>query len=300
MDAFTLPSFAKINLFLEILGRRPDGFHELRTLFQTVSLHDDLRFEAGKSGIRLEVEGADLGPPDQNLVYRAACLFAEKYSPPTGVSLRLIKRIPAGSGLGGGSSNAAVTLIGLCRLWRRPTKLDELMSLAAKLGADVPFFLVGGSALGLGRGDLIYPASPPEVRWMIIVCPGFPIATREAYSLVSSRLTTAENCPKITSLCLLLPMRHGGSRHFFNAFEEVISGKYPEIGSIREGLLKSGALAAHLSGSGSAVVGIFPSRAKAEWALSRIESDSWKAYLVERVDRTMYRRIFFNRKSCPS
>jgi len=296
MDALTLPSFAKVNLFLEILGLRTDGYHELRTLFQTVSLHDELHFTKTTRGIELQVEGMDLGPPENNLVYRAASLLAKRFLPGAGAGIRLTKRIPGGAGLGGGSSNAAVTLVGLSRLWGLPLGNRQLLPLAAELGADVPFFLVGGSALGLGRGDLIYPTTGPNVRWMIILYPGFTVSTAEAYSLLSSQLTLAEKCHKITSLCLLLPVRQGGALHFFNAFEETISGKHPEIREVRECLLKSGALAAQLSGSGSAVVGIYSSRAKAEWALSRIEQHSWKAYLVERVDRAKYQRILFSKK----
>ncbi len=297
MESLTLPSYAKVNLFLEILGRRTDGYHELRTLFQTVSLHDELHFQKTSRGIELQVEGMDLGNPEHNLVYRAAALLARRFLPGAGAFIRLNKRIPAGAGLGGGSSNAAVTLAGLCQLWDLPLRTQQLLPLAAELGSDVPFFLVGGTALGLGRGDLIYPTIGPDTRWMIILYPGFTVSTAEAYSLLSSQLTSAEKCHKITSLCLLLPFRQGGAQHFFNAFEETISGRHPEIRELRECLLKSGALAAQLSGSGSAVVGIYPSRAKAEWALSRIERHAWKAYLVERVDRATYQRVLYRQKN---
>ena len=150
-------SYAKINLHLQVVGRRADGYHELRTLFQTIDLHDTVGVELGGEGVRLEVRRGDVPSDEGNLAVRAALAYVQRWAPHQGVRLWLDKRIPVGGGLGGGSSNAATVLLALQDLLGDPAPVGELWSLARELGADVPYFLLGGTALGVGRGDEVFP-----------------------------------------------------------------------------------------------------------------------------------------------
>ena len=153
----TLPSFAKVNLCLEILGRREDGYHEVRTLLQTIDLRDELTFKPTAEGVKLRVSGRAVSSGDENTVLRAVDLFSRRYGLAVGLEISLFKRIPIGAGLGGGSSNAAITLMALGKLTGRCLTLAELSEMAAELGSDVPFFLSGGLAFGWGRGERTEP-----------------------------------------------------------------------------------------------------------------------------------------------
>ncbi len=180
----TFRSFAKVNLHLEVVGRREDGYHELRTLFQTIDLADELEVERGGRGVALEVVGAELPAGPGNLAWRAAAAFLARWAEAgEGVRLRLTKRIPAGGGLGGGSANAATVLLALCAVWNLRPAYAELWREARELGADVPFFLVGGTALGFGRGDEIVPlpdpAGPALELWLAM--PPFAVPTRAVF-----------------------------------------------------------------------------------------------------------------------
>jgi 4-diphosphocytidyl-2-C-methyl-D-erythritol kinase len=292
-DELALPSFAKINLALEVLHRREDGFHELRTLFQSVDLRDELYFSLpcrGNHSVELATEGYEPCPMRENLVYRAAILLRQACGIKRGVYIRLVKHIPCGAGLGGGSSNAAVTLIGLNRMWNIKLNKAQLFSLASQLGSDVPFFLLGGTALGIGRGEQVFPVGPPGFRWAVIIHPQVHLSTADAYARLRRPLTEWSSAAKISRLCLLMSDGVWEADRCFNDFEVDAMKRYPLIRTARQALLEHGALAAQLSGSGSAVFGIFPNRNRAHWALSRIEQHPWKAYLVKTVDRACYRR----------
>src|SRR5512143_2648765 len=177
MKAIRVPAFGKINLGLEVLGSRQDGYHELRTLFQTVSLHDDVTLAPRKEGIVVRC-GHPLVPTDErNLAFRAATDLARFANVAAGVEITLTKRIPVAGGLGGGSSDAAAVLLGLDRVWNLELGSSGLHPLARRIGADVPFFLVGGTALGLGRGDEVYALDRQIAAHVVIVCPGRGIST---------------------------------------------------------------------------------------------------------------------------
>ena len=288
-----LPSFAKINLALEVLHRRKDGFHELRTLYQSIDLQDELHFDLPRHGdcsIKLDTDGDEPCPMRDNLVYRAAVLLRDESGIKRGIRIRLVKRIPCGSGLGGGSSNAAVALIGLNRVWNLRIGASQLLSMAAKLGSDVPFFLVGGTALGIGRGEQVFPVEPPGFCWVVIIHPRVHVSTAEAYARLGRPLTAQASTATISRLSLLMSDGMWEADRCFNDFEADAIKRYPLVRAAREALLEHGALAAQLSGSGSAVFGIFPNRNRAHWALSRIEQHPRKAYLVKTVDRACYRR----------
>jgi 4-diphosphocytidyl-2-C-methyl-D-erythritol kinase len=303
MRAITIPAFAKANLQLHIVGRRPDGYHELRTVFQTISLHDRLTLSVTRGrGIELECSDPGLPTGRGNLVWRALDALRRELKLRSGIHARLDKWIPAGRGLGGGSSDAAAALVGLLRLTGRQLPHDRLLEIAAGLGADVPFFLLGGRALGVGRGDEIYPLADIPAQTVLVVSPaGISVPTKDAYAWVSRRmgkgaassapatkrrLTKRAAAPKLLRFCALCWSSQGGP--LVNDFEPAVFAKHPRLGRIKRDLLRVGATEAALAGSGSAVFGVFPNPAQARRAALLFPND--QVFLAETVSRIRYRK----------
>ena len=283
-----LPAFAKINLCLQVLGRRADDYHELRTIFQTISLHDTLELSLTPApGISLEVSDPALSGGPENLVYRAIEAIGCEIGFRGGVQARLTKRIPVARGLGGGSSDAAAALIGVLRLTKKKLALERLTSIAAGLGADVPFFLFGGRAVAVNRGDEVYPLSDLPKRTILVVSPrNIGVSTKEAYEWVSGELTKRAKPHSIWGFCALCWSRQGAG--ISNDFEAPVFGRHPRLGEIRDGLLKRGAADAALAGSGSAVFGIFRNPAQARRTARAFPEDS--VFVVETLSREKYGR----------
>ncbi len=259
MDELTVPSFAKINLVLRVLGRRPDGYHELETIFQTISLHDTLRFRfrpSGSFGLSLEADSPEVPLDQRNLVYKSCLAFHERFPLRCSIEITLQKRIPVESGLGGGSSNAACTLLALSRYCGEPSDTQALVEIAGRLGADVPFFLHGGTALGTGRGDVVEQLSDTPPLPVLIVRPPVSCSTAEIYRKYDEAglLTAPRNSIKILVRPESLSDLYS---HIENDLEKVVFSLYPEFDSIKKRLLDTGAAAAALSGSGSALFGLF-------------------------------------------
>jgi 4-diphosphocytidyl-2-C-methyl-D-erythritol kinase len=288
-NSVRLPAFAKVNLCLHVLGRRPDGYHELRTIFQALDLHDTLELSRTKHpGIKLEVNDSSLSPGPDNLVYRAIEAIGGELDIRGGIRANLIKKIPVARGLGGGSSDAAAALIGMLRLTGNERKfpLPKLMEIASRLGADVPFFLFGGRALAVNRGDEIYPLPDAPQRTVVVVSPhGIGVSTKEAYAWLSSELTNCANPPNIWRFCALCWSRQG---EVSNDFEGPVFRRHPRLGEIRNALLQVGAAEAALAGSGSAVFGIFRNPAQARRAARKFPEDS--VFVVETLSREKYGR----------
>jgi 4-diphosphocytidyl-2-C-methyl-D-erythritol kinase len=282
-----IPAFAKVNLCLHVLGRRPDGYHELRTIFQTISLRDKLELSlTPKEGISLEVNDAALPAGPENLVWRAIEAMQKELGTLGGIHARLEKQIPVARGLGGGSSDAAAALIGMLRLAKKKVPLERLMEIAAGLGADVPFFLFGGRALAVNRGDEIYPLPDAPKQTILVVSPkDIGVSTKDAYAWLSAELTKRPEPPKIWGFCALCWSRQEAVS---NDFERPVFGRHPRLGEIRDGLLKRGAADAALAGSGSAVFGIFRNPARARRAARAFPEDS--VFAVETVSRENYGR----------
>jgi 4-diphosphocytidyl-2-C-methyl-D-erythritol kinase len=282
-----LPAFAKINLCLHVLGRRPDGYHELRTIFQAISLRDTLELSrTSKPGIFLETDDAELPAGPENLVYRAIDALGCEIGIRGGIRARLEKRIPVARGLGGGSSDAAAALIGMLRLTKKKVSLERLMQIASGLGADVPFFLFGGRALAVNRGDEIYPLDDAPKRTIVVVSPrNIGVSTKDAYQWLSAELTKREKPPNIWEFCALCWSRQ---ETLSNDFEGPVFSRHPRLGEIRAGLLKRGAANAALAGSGSAVFGVFRNPAQARRAARAFPEDS--VYVVETLSREKYGR----------
>jgi 4-diphosphocytidyl-2-C-methyl-D-erythritol kinase len=283
-----LPAFAKINLCLHVLGKRPDGYHELRTIFQAIGLRDTLELRpTAKPGIRLEIDDPSLPRGPENLVYRAIEAISREIGFRGGVNARLQKRIPVARGLGGGSSDAAAALIGMLRLTEKKVPLERLMEIAAGLGADVPFFLFGGRAVAVNRGDEIYPLANGPKQTILVVSPrDIGVSTKEAYQWVSAELTNRAEAPRICGFCALCWSRQGAG--ISNDFEGPVFRRHPRLGEIRAGLLERGATDAALAGSGSAVFGIFRNPARARRAARAFPEDS--VFVVETLSRESYGR----------
>ena len=297
MREVRIPSFAKINLRLDILGKRADGYHELRTIFQTISLHDELRLRPSKSSsISLSIQGNDAlarEPVEKNLAYRAVEALRRELKIRSGVEMELRKTIPSGGGLGGGSSNAAAALFGYLQLTGRKLPISALLEIAASLGADVPIFFFGGRALGIGRGDEIYPLPDIATLTLLVVVPkDIRVPTPDAFRWLNApvrdaaTLTKLAADPKLWEFCALSwsAQRNGLS----NDFEKPVFKRHSRLNQIKRVLLQKGAAEASLAGSGSAVFGVFPSPTMARRAAVGFPHDL--TFVCETVSRDRYLR----------
>ena len=294
MPFIRVPAFAKVNLRLDVLGRRSDGYHELRTVFQALTLHDSLRLERTKgAAIELNVTGdaaLAAGPARGNLVWRALTALRRELKLSGGLRVELHKRIPVGRGLGGGSSDAAAALVALLRLARRRVALERLLELAGGLGADVPFFLLGGRALGTSRGDEIYPLPDLKRRPVLVVSPrGIGVSTVDAYGWLDRRLTKRAPVSRLWSFCALCWSSQGGS--LSNDFEAAVFRRHTRLADLRRQLLEQGAAEASLAGSGSAVFGIFRNPAQARRAAKKFPED--QVFLCATISRAAYTRALW-------
>lgn len=277
---------AKINLSLRVLGKRADGFHEIRTVFQALDLGDEVTVSRGARGVELELRGPDLGPEEENLAYRAAELFLETSGETQGVKVVLTKWIPAGAGLGGGSSDAAAVLRALALLSPFPPPPGALMSLGARLGSDVPFFL-GDSPLahGAGRGEVLtsMPALPPA--HLVLALPGVHVSTPEAYAALGRASPPDDEDPE--GLDADPPPSPAAWEDLLGAvrndFEPVVAERHPEVRRSLEALREAGSHAVSLSGSGGACFGFFPDREAAEGAADALTLDVGWPFVAART-----------------
>lgn len=301
---FTLPSFAKINWSLRILGRRADGYHEVRTVLQTVSLRDQLHFsvrpDQDDPDVLLSCDDPEIPLGADNLIIRAANALRERYAVKAGAAIHLEKRIPTKGGLGGASSNAAVALLGLARLWSLSLGHSELMEIGLTLGADVPFFFLGGCALATGTGTELKTIAEPigenERKYLVIVTPNATVSTAVAYQSLDASLKapalTSPNDASILSISYaedIFELSHLCDPH--NDFEDVILGSEPEIGRAKKSLLDVGASSSLLAGSGSSVFGIFENKQAQERAVNEIQVEiGWRVFPAVTVSRHEYLR----------
>ena len=282
-DSIQFKSPAKVNLGLKVIKKRPDGYHEIETVMQMITLSDALLFEPTEGGIELICQGLNLLGDRSNLVYQAAELIREKGGVGSGVRIILDKRIPVMAGLGGGSSNAATTLIGLNRLWQLGLRRDELIDLARGLGADVPFFLYGPRAYAAGRGDQLSPLPSLQKLIMLLVKPDISIPTSWAYKALNLSLTKDRDSIKIICQLIEQGLDNQIAAYLFNDFEETIIAHYPIIGEIKNDLLNQGALGALMSGSGPTVFAIFPTHHKAVEVYQRYSKRKMQVFVVETI-----------------
>lgn len=296
MRPLRLKSFAKINLGLEVLGQRQDGYHELRTLFQTIDMHDDVVLRPRERGITVRCDHPGVPTDGNNLAYRAAAELARFARVRKGVEIAITKRIPVAGGLGGGSSNAAAVLRGLDSLWKLGLGTAELHPLARRLGADVPFFLVGGTALGLARGDEVYPLRRQVSGRVVVVDPGRPVSTTAVFRRLDQGLTPRENGYKIFRF---ISRDLEGKRGFpilSNDLEEAALSEAPDlkvtVGRIRGILEREGCCLAALSGSGSSFFGLFDDPPAAGRALRALKAAGFEAFGCRTLSLEAYQRAW--------
>ncbi len=252
-----LPAYAKLNLGLRILGKREDGYHELRTIFQQIDLHDTLRINLRRDErIGFISDSSTVPADDSNLVVRAAKLFLDSTGIAQGADITLEKRIPVGAGLGGGSSDAAAVLMGLNALHGFPLERRELLQLAQQLGADVPFFIYGGLAGAEGIGEILQPLTMQLPVYFVVVSPPVFVSTAEAFAGLKISLTNSAGNINLTQFIESLDFRVW-REHLVNDFETLIFSRFPDLGKIKEKLYETGADYAGLSGSGCSLFGVF-------------------------------------------
>jgi 4-diphosphocytidyl-2-C-methyl-D-erythritol kinase len=288
----TARAHAKINLDLRVLGVRPDGYHELRTVFQAIALHDVLECEAREGPLAIECDTAGVPLDRTNLVWRAADALwhaLRRTGPAGGVVIRLRKQIPLQAGLGGGSADAAAALLALTRLWRLALRPAQLTDVAATLGADVPFFLSGGTALGLGRGDEVYPLADLPRHWIVLLVPGFGVSSADAYAWYDAERDLGRGGAVREPQHVPGPWPSRAAQ-MINDLEAPIARHHPEIDQMRTALRRAGALAAAMSGSGSTVFGLFQKQAEARAAVERLSGSGWRVLLTESLGRGEYAR----------
>ena len=293
--SLSLPSFAKVNLFLRVLGKRADGYHEIQTVLQTISLQDTLHISVTAGNDAVFVCNHAAVPADaSNLVVQAVAALRERFSGTGGYRIELAKRIPPQGGLGGGSSNAAVTLLALTQLWELPASREDLIEIAAALGADVPFFLEGGCALASGIGTELTSLPDPHKQQMLVVTPAVTVSTATAYqSLKAPALTTSEAASILAISRTQATFSDLKPRalcdHLENDFERVIFDIEPEIRRVKEALMQAGARCALLAGSGSSVFGIFENDEVLSSAAQKLSNEGgWRIFSCATLSRDEY------------
>ncbi|MEE9202996.1 MAG: 4-(cytidine 5'-diphospho)-2-C-methyl-D-erythritol kinase [Dehalococcoidia bacterium] len=278
--SFTLSAPAKVNLVLEVLGERPDGYHEVATVLQAVGLEDTLSFSEA-ADIVVEGEVSDFDVSDSSVAHAARALQRASGCQ-RGARIRLKKAIPVAAGLGGGSSDAAATLVGLDRLWGLGWGRERLVGLATGLGSDTPFFLYGGTALGRGRGEQVTPLPPFREQWLVILhppLPPVPSKTQQLYqSLSRTVFTSGELCQR-----LCRQMESGGEMEpdlLFNVFESIAFDFFPGLDGWAGRLLSAGAGSAHLAGSGPALYSLVRDKAGGQIICDKLAQEGVEAFLV--------------------
>ncbi|MGE3958056.1 MAG: 4-(cytidine 5'-diphospho)-2-C-methyl-D-erythritol kinase [Vicinamibacterales bacterium] len=275
---------AKINLTLRVLGIHPDGYHELRTTFQSLALHDTLTVTRTRGPFAITSDAPDCPLDESNLVWKAArrvWAAAGRRGEPARVHVHIRKRIPVQAGLGGGSSDGAAALKALRLLWMPRMDDADLVGIGRDLGADVVFFLQGGTALGVERGDLLFPLQDTEPVWVVLARPGFGVSTADAYRWWDEAFTAAGRPPAIG---------RGPGGEWTNDLQAPVVARHPEIGRLIARLDTAGAHFAAMSGSGSAVFGLFRDRVQADAAVRTLRAPQVTTWLTRTVDRRRYGR----------
>jgi 4-diphosphocytidyl-2-C-methyl-D-erythritol kinase len=259
-------SYAKINLYLDVLDKRPDGYHNIETVFQTVGLHDEMEFTPHEGEISLDCTYPDLATGEENLAYRAAALLKQRSGTARGVHIYIVKRIPISAGLGGGSSNAATALLVLNDLWECNLSNSELAEIALELGSDVPYFLQGGAMGALGRGEELFPIASMPPAWFVLLHPGIELSTRTVYShpaLEKAPERPSSGRTAIFDRALDRLARGDWAVGVYNRMEDAVLPDHPELKEAKDLLGETGCAAVAMSGSGPTLFGVCNSQAQA-------------------------------------
>ena len=248
----SIKAYAKINVGLKILDKRDDGFHNIETTLATINLSDILTLEQNDSGIVVDAPGLDVRPED-NLCFRAADLFVGRYGIKEGIKIRLIKNIPVGAGLGGGSADAAAVLKGMARLHNMHIDDKELMELGAELGSDIPFFIKGGAAYARGRGEDLKFFKLPHMK-LVLYYPGYPVSTKWAYEEYDRMMLTP--APEVDNISGGKTKKIRKGFELENHFEKIVFKRHPDLLDVKMNLLSTGVFFVSLSGSGSSIFAV--------------------------------------------
>ena len=281
MEALRIPCLAKINLSLDVIGKRPDGYHLLRMLMQTVGLFDYINLEKIPEGIEVTCSNKSIACDGSNTAYRMAALVIDRYSLNYGVKIHIDKHIPAGAGLAGGSTDAAGVIKGMNQLFGLNMSLGEMLDLGLKVGADVPYCIIGGTALAEGIGERLTPLRPIKNIWCVIAKPEFSISTKEAYGAL--KLDGIMRHPATERLMGYIEAGNGKklAAGMVNVLEDACISAYPQIYDIRKLMQQGGALGSMMTGSGSAVFGLFQSRSEGERCCALLKERVQEVFLVE-------------------
>jgi 4-diphosphocytidyl-2-C-methyl-D-erythritol kinase len=285
-----LPAFAKVNLDLRILGVRPDGYHDLKTVFQALALHDVLTLTPRKGPFAIDCNDPKIPTDERNLIWKAASLLwrtagNRRGEVPRNVIVGLRKRIPDQAGLGGGSADAAIAILGLSKVWQLDVDVPTISRIAAAVGSDVPFFLLGGTALGLGRGDDIYPLVDLPRTYVVLVRPQFGVSTAEAYGWFDNEPRRA---PRETGRRRLPAHWPEWATNLRNDLEPAVIEHHPPIGRIKQALTDAGAVFTAMSGSGSAVFGLFERLEAARRTAADLARPGWLVITTRTLSRAEY------------
>ena len=270
MNKLTLEARAKINLTLDIVNKRDDGYHDVSMVMQTISLCDTLHFKVIERGIKLNSNNLRLPKDERNIIYKSAKLLLEQTKVDKGIEVYVEKRIPVAAGLAGGSSNAACTIIALNKLWNLNLENEDLLDIGLKIGADVPFCMIEGTALAEGVGEILTNLDPLPKLYVVLVKPSIRISTPWAYSLVN--IKSIKNHPENIKMVEGI---QAGDAHLItskmrNVFEDFIFKKYPRLTDIKEKMIRLGALNSLMSGSGPTIYGLFEDEKTAKIAYSEL------------------------------
>jgi 4-diphosphocytidyl-2-C-methyl-D-erythritol kinase len=283
MNELTLRTPAKINLCLNVLGKRPDGYHEVEMVLQAVGLYDEVTVRLSGSGITVACDSAAVPGGEGNIAWRAARAVLDLSSRPDGIAVEIRKNIPVAAGLGGGSSDAAAVLVACNRLLGTGLDRKRLAGIGTGLGMDVPFFLYGPTALARGRGEVLERLPPPPKFWVLLVNPGFETSTAWVYKNLNFGLTKKGDCTNIAGLNV---SQIAGSLH--NDLETVTAAAHPAIGEMEQALREAGALGVRMSGSGPTVFGIFDTEAGCREAGRKLQTKGWRLYPAETLAVPLY------------
>lgn len=285
MKEIEIDSYSKINLTLNILGKRRDGYHNIETIMQSINLADRIFIKEEKEGLKIKCSHPLVPVDTQSLTYRSAEKILNRYRIKKGVKIEIDKKIPLASGMAGGSANSASILVGINKLFALNSSNKDLREIGEELGMDVPFCIQNGTALAYHKGEKVTPLPPinPPL-WIIIINPGFEIPTKWAYNNLDLGLIKRE---KNNTIAMLKALKEGGlegiAKNLFNSFEGLVIKKYPEIGKIKDRLVEGGALGALMSGSGPTVFGIAQNKEQALRIYEKLKSEYKSIWAVHTV-----------------
>jgi 4-diphosphocytidyl-2-C-methyl-D-erythritol kinase len=273
---------AKVNIFLEVVNRRKDGYHNIESVMQAVSLFDEITITPSAKKLTLKCSLKELPADQSNLALKAAILLKNESKIKSGANIYLNKKIPLGAGLGGGSSDAAAVLKGLLLVWRKKLSNEKLLEIAEKLGSDVPFFVFGGAALVRGKGEKLEKLKKIEAASLLLVNPGFGVATKTVYKSLRFPLTKKQKINRILELLKASKPPAQWGKEMFNRLEEAVLPVYPEIGRIKD-IFKAHGCDCLMSGSGSTVFGIVPGRKIGLKIKAVFDNSGYKSWLVKTI-----------------